>query len=473
MRVLVCGLGRIAQQLLELLGGAWKVTVIDINPAVLETASENYSAVGSTLAGDASSPVVLENAGLSGFDYVLAMTRNDDVNLAVMRFAREKDVDYPLALVNSHARIGDFTRLGVRTVSSSGILAKSVYHYLQDPRIKVMPLDLGRAELMEMDVSNYFSVAGKSVKDLKQSEWRLVGMFRGEKFIFPDESVAVQPSDRLIILGREGMFTEVCDLMECGRPQFPHNMGQSLLLALDPEDQPEFIIQEVQHLMLNILLKRAGVVYYSGQSTIKENLSKWSEDLPLRYLPQKERDYLARLDKIVQVEMPAMIVMSPPRASFLQYFGHTKYLSLCATTQRPILFVRGTFPYKRIIFLFSHCRNAEQVLHVAVDMGKQFEAEVFGLVLEEKKIIKGGDQSTSSSALLENMREMAHVLKFDVREKTKTGNPVRQAIAAVDGYDLLILGFPPKTEKFFLAPNIPELIASRVGCSVLLVGDET
>ena len=301
MRVLVCGLGRIARQLLELLGDAWKVTVIDINPAVLETVSEEYSAVGSTVTGDASSPVVLENAGLSRFDYVLAMTRNDDVNLAVMRFAREKDVDYPLALVNSHTRIGDFTRLGVRTISSSGILAKSVYHYLQDPRIKVMPLDLGRAELMEMDVSNYFSVAGKSVKDLKQSEWRVVGMFRGEKFIFPDESVAVQPSDRLIILGREGMFSEVCDLMECGRPQFPHSMGQSLLLALDPEDQPESIIPEVQHLMLNILLKRVGVVYYSDQPTIKESLSQWSEDLPLRYIPQKEKDYQARLDKIAQV----------------------------------------------------------------------------------------------------------------------------------------------------------------------------
>jgi len=472
MRVLLCGLSRISRQLLELLGEGWEVTVLDIDPKALQRAENDMGIISRKVNGDASSPVVLDKAGLSGFDYVLAMTGSDDVNLAIMRFAREKDVDHPLALVNSHVRVGEFARLGVRTVSSSWILAKSVYHYLQDPRIKVMPLDLGRAELMEMDVSNHFAVAGKSIRELRQSGWRVVGMFRGEELIFPDEAVAVQPSDRLVILGREGMFSEVCDLAECGTPQFPHNMGQSLLVALDPDDSPQLLISEAHKLLQGVQLKRVEVLFEKDRGEVREALEQWSEDMPLKYLP-RQKDYMAGLEETVRVQMPAVVMLPAPASSVLRYFGRKKFVSLVEKVKRPVLFSRGSFPYERILVLFSHCSDPEHVLHAAVDLGKQFGARITALVVEEKEIIGGESSVKPAKSMLQRIREQAHVLKYEITEEVRSGNPVKQAVAAAADFDLLVLGLAGRPQGLFLYPNISELVASACKCSVLFPGRES
>ncbi|MFP4168793.1 MAG: NAD-binding protein [Desulfonatronovibrionaceae bacterium] len=466
MRVLLCGLSRISRQLLEFLVEGWEVTVIDIDPGALEKAE--HDSVREKVLGDASSPVVLDRAGLSGFDYVLAMTGSDDANLAIMRFAREKDVDHPLALVNSHRRISEFSRLGVRTVSSSGILAKSVYHYLQDPRIKVMPLDLGRADLMEMDVSNYFPVAGKSIKELNQDNWRVVGMFKGEDLVFPDENTPVQPSDRLIILGREGLFSEVCDLAECGSPQFPHNSGRSLLLALDPDVGAGLVVQEANEFVKGVQLGQVDVLFDKGQAENSKLLKRWSEEMPLNYLP-RGKDYMAALGKIAAAHLPAVVMLPAPAPSIWRYLGRNNYLSLVQETKRPVLFSRGTFPYERILVFFSHCTDPEHVLHAAVDLGKQFGARVTALVVREKEIISGGGKDGPDEAMLAEIREQAHILKFEIQEEVRQGNPVKQAMAAAADYDLMVLGESGRPEGLFLYPNISELVASRCGCSVLFL----
>ena len=106
MNILICGAGYIAQELLKRLGETWKATLVDKDESILRDMSSRFVSVVRVLGGDASSPVVLEKAGLGDQDYVLALTRDDASNLAVAGFAREKGIRNILSLVYDPNQIG-------------------------------------------------------------------------------------------------------------------------------------------------------------------------------------------------------------------------------------------------------------------------------------------------------------------------------------------------------------------------------
>ena len=142
MRVLVCGAGDVATQLLKQMGETWDVVLIEIEKRLLQGAAASSSCVSRTVAGDASSPVVLEEAGIEVAEYVLALTGSDKVNLAIVDQARKKGVRAILALVHEQIDGQQFRDRGVRVIAPGRLVAQNIYHYLQDPRIKVHPLDM-------------------------------------------------------------------------------------------------------------------------------------------------------------------------------------------------------------------------------------------------------------------------------------------------------------------------------------------
>ena len=186
MKVLICGAGRVARHLLSRLGERWQVTLIDKSEDKLQDVIGKFQNVQKAIAADGSSPVTLDDAGVADFDYVLALTENDKVNLAVCDYAGSQGVSHLLALVTEEENKERFQKIGVRPVLGSTLLAKSIHHYLQDPRINLMSLSLGQAEIMEMDVADHFQVVGKGADSLMNEDWRLVAILRQNEMFFPD-----------------------------------------------------------------------------------------------------------------------------------------------------------------------------------------------------------------------------------------------------------------------------------------------
>ena len=143
MKVLICGAGRVSRHLLRRLGESWHVTLIDKSEEKLNDVILEFQNVQKVIAADASSPVTLDDAGVVNFDYVLALTENDKVNLAICDYAGSQGVSHLLALANDQENQVKFQEIGARTVLGSTMLAKSIYHYLQDPRVNLMSLNLG------------------------------------------------------------------------------------------------------------------------------------------------------------------------------------------------------------------------------------------------------------------------------------------------------------------------------------------
>ena len=137
MKILICGAGRIADELLKRFSENWDTTLIDKNENNLGLFSKRFPSLNRIVIGDASSPVVLDEAGLEQQDYVVTLTPDDRVNLAIVTFAREKKVKNVLVLVHDPVMMPQFQEQEAWTVLLTAVAARRVYQYLKDPRVNV------------------------------------------------------------------------------------------------------------------------------------------------------------------------------------------------------------------------------------------------------------------------------------------------------------------------------------------------
>ena len=86
MKVVICGAGQVGWQIARHLSGERNdVTVVDSNEALVRRATDTLDVNG--VSGFASYPDVLERAGASDADMIIAATHSDEVNMVVCQVA--------------------------------------------------------------------------------------------------------------------------------------------------------------------------------------------------------------------------------------------------------------------------------------------------------------------------------------------------------------------------------------------------
>lgn len=469
MKVLICGVGKITRHLLRRLGENWQVTLIDKSEERLNTLIPQSANVHRVVTGDASSPVLLDEVGAADFDYVLALTDNDKVNRAVVSHASGQGVNHCLALVSEQENRPQFRELGVRTVLGSSLLAQNIFHYLQDPRIRVTPLAVGDAEMMEIDVSQHFRMVGKRAGTLMQENWRLVAIFRHDDLLFPDAETVIEVEDRLVVVGRPGIFKPVCDLLECGHPHFPLAYGQGLLLALSPDTDPSQIIKESMHLAQNTKVQHLAVFCFKEQCGVEEDLQLLSQSIDVQVEVVEEK-LLAKVQEASHERKFGLVVIDPFKSSFFKFLPKPVLVTLAHELPCPLLIARHSHPYEQILVPFNGTPKAELGLEVAVDLARQLNAEISVVVVEEPEFIHGGQSQDWLDATLQRVREIAHIHKMEFKEIPREGNPVREIVALAKDFNLMVMGSATKDRSIF-RPHVGELLAQKVPCSVLIVAN--
>jgi Trk K+ transport system NAD-binding subunit len=467
MKVLICGAGKVARHLLSRLGERWHVTLIDKSEEKIQDFISKFQNVQKVIAADASSPVTLDDAGVADFDYVLALTENDKVNLAICDHAGSQGVSHLLALVNEEENKERFLKIGARPVLGSTMLAKSIHHYLQDPRINLMSLTLGQAEIMEMDVADHFQVVGKRAASLMDEDWRLVAILRENEMFFPDSDTFIEVGDRLVIVGQPDSFKTLCTHLECGIPHFPLGYGPDLLLALLPGSNSEELIKETMHLAQNTKAKSLTILSSKEESDIQETVGTWTQTIDIKVVAAegKVEDYL---EEIGGQENYGLMVLHPFEASFIVSLAKPTLISLAHSISCPLLVARQSHPYERILVPFNATSKAELALGVAVDLAHQFGAEVAVAVVEEPEFIRGVEEEEWTESVSKRVRELAHIHKYDFEVIIKKGNPVKEVVALAKDFNLMVMGSSTRGKGLF-SPHVGEHMAQDVSCSVLII----
>lgn len=111
MNILIIGAGKMGRKLSSaFLEGGHSVTVIDQNEKTLESLGLQLDIM--TILGNAKEISVLKDLHVSTFDYLLALTGNDDLNIIVSSFAKKLGCKNVIARVRDPEYMGqlDFIR---------------------------------------------------------------------------------------------------------------------------------------------------------------------------------------------------------------------------------------------------------------------------------------------------------------------------------------------------------------------------
>lgn len=471
MKLLICGASRLTDELLKRLGEHWEITLVDKAEKRLHPFSTRFSSVVRLVSGDGSSPVLLEEAGLADHDYVLALTDDDRVNLAICQFARREGVKNRIALVRDPERLPDFEAAEAWTVPTSNLVARHIYRYLKDPRVNIINLGQARAELMELEIGKQYLARYPRAGDFAHSDWRLVGLFRKNELLFPQADTPLKLGDRLLILGKSELYNAFSRVMEAERPHFPRTYGQELILGVfddDPPDKSE-LINSALYFARNTQTLNIQVVCEKGACKVRSQLARWSESLEIS-LTETEKKLENVLTGFSRERDAGVVVIPRLSPSFVETLLGTRMIDLAHQLPCPLLVVKSPTPYDRILVPFNGTLSAQRSLEIALDLASQFRAEVTAVIVKEPDFLHGRELSEEDweKQTLNQVRELARIHKIKVKEQVRAGNPVREILSVADGYNLLVMGSSNR-EKSLFTPNVGDLLARKAPCSVLVV----
>ncbi|MEW6356339.1 MAG: TrkA family potassium uptake protein [Planctomycetota bacterium] len=203
MNVMVVGGGKLTYFLAKtLLSKGYAVTIVN---RTAEERTELARALNATVIhGDGSDPQTLEDAGAGSADAVLAVTPNDQDNLAICQLAELRfGVPRVLALVNDPDNEDVFRQLGIRgAFSTTRILATLIEQKAAFEDVtNLIPVAEGKVNVTEVVLAGDSPVKGKLLKDVPLPENTLVAcLLRGGNPIVPRGATVLEEHDRVILL---------------------------------------------------------------------------------------------------------------------------------------------------------------------------------------------------------------------------------------------------------------------------------
>jgi trk system potassium uptake protein TrkA len=201
MYIIIVGAGKVGWNLArELLEKGNEVTLIENN-------RERYLTVEQELEhnvhyGDASELWVLERAGISRADMVIAVTGDDEDNMLICQVAKEKYlVDRTIARVNNPRNREHFELLGIKPlVSATDLILRLIEHEVPDyGLIHLLDLPEQRLEIIEMLLQDDSKATGQRVGDLEMPEGSLlISVLREGSGFVPNADTVLQAGDEIL-----------------------------------------------------------------------------------------------------------------------------------------------------------------------------------------------------------------------------------------------------------------------------------
>jgi trk system potassium uptake protein TrkA len=201
MYIIIVGAGKVGWNLTrELLEKGNEVTLIENN-------RERYLTVEQELEhnvhyGDASELWVLDRAGISRADMVIAVTGDDEDNILICQVAKEKYlVDRTIARVNNPRNREHFELLGIKPlVSATDLILRLIEHEVPDyGLIHLLDLPEQRLEIIEMLLQDDSKATGQRVGDLEMPEGSLlISVLREGSGFVPNADTVLQAGDEIL-----------------------------------------------------------------------------------------------------------------------------------------------------------------------------------------------------------------------------------------------------------------------------------
>jgi len=220
MYVMIVGGGKTGSQLAaQLLEEGHQVTLIEDRLVILERLRQELPE-DAIVAGDGSSPHILESAGIENADVLAAVTGEDETNLVISTLARfEFNVPRVIARVNNPKNAWLFnTDMGVDVaLNQSELLARLIVEEMSlGDMMTLMKLRKGEYSIVEEKVDPGSPAIGKALHELElPPECVFVAILRQKGLIVPRGDTILNPFDEVIALVHSSQLANLAHLLAC------------------------------------------------------------------------------------------------------------------------------------------------------------------------------------------------------------------------------------------------------------------
>ncbi len=213
MNIIICGAGRVGYTIAKLLSEQdHSITVIDQSSEDIQKINDDLDV--KSIVGKATYPSVLEKANAEDADMIIAVTRNDEINMLICqiafsifkigkKIARIRSQDY---LNPKFSLVYNKENLPIDVIISPEVeIAKSIQRKLEAPgAIDNVPFADNKIRLLEIDVNEKCPLINielnKITKKFPKLEANILGVVRNDKFIILKKNDVLELNDKAYVI---------------------------------------------------------------------------------------------------------------------------------------------------------------------------------------------------------------------------------------------------------------------------------
>ena len=213
MNIIICGAGRVGFTIAKLLSEQnHSITVIDQSSEDIQKINDSLDVKG--IVGKATYPSILEKADGANADMIIAVTKNDEINMLICqiaytvfniskKIARIRSQDY---LNPKFSKVYDKDNLPIDVIISPELeIAKSIQRKLEAPgALDNIPFADNKIRLLEINIEKNCPLIKIKLNELTKKfpklEAHILGVIRKEKFIILKKNDVIEENDKAYVV---------------------------------------------------------------------------------------------------------------------------------------------------------------------------------------------------------------------------------------------------------------------------------
>ena len=221
MNIIICGAGRVGFTIAKLLSEqGHSITIIDQSSEDIQKINDSLDV--KAIVGKGTYPSILEKANASEADMIIAVTRNDEINMLICqiaysifniqkKIARIRSQDY---LNPKFTRVYNKENLPIDVIISPEIeIAKSIQRKLEAPgALDSVPFSKNNIRLLEILIKDNCKLIGHKLNELTnkfpQLDANIVAIIRKDKTFIPKKTDQIEFDDKVYVIINSSQMAE-------------------------------------------------------------------------------------------------------------------------------------------------------------------------------------------------------------------------------------------------------------------------
>lgn len=216
MKIAIIGAGKLGLNITEaLLDTGYEITIIDKDDYLLQKVSDQYDIL--TIVGNGKDPDILRDASIESYDFLVAVTDNDEKNMVICSLAKRLGCAKVIARIRDPEYVNHLNFIK-KTLSIDFIvnpdlsIAEEIYKYLvQKYTLTDGYFSTGLISIIEFVSDRLPGILGKKISNIGNAldTMLIVAISRNGKIIVPNGNTLIEADDYLYVLGKDEIILKL------------------------------------------------------------------------------------------------------------------------------------------------------------------------------------------------------------------------------------------------------------------------